>query len=287
MKIILLRCLPLLLLTSCVTRAIYQSPMHTNTNRYKPMPMHNEGSAAASYAGIHAAVGTANEHGQDQAFSFGTSFHRSHNFSFFQATYGATLELGDYKVNQYPIIHDSLGGNTYRNFDPVKINERAGHKFFGAYGLNGSVNVVAPFGNAEWRVLGAELAWNQEFGRYLDFRKNMPTGAVTMADRKKTYFVWGVFTEMVGRVGDDNRLGYKLALFGTNRRIYDEWNTSNPNLDYVQAACLAQTLHFTVDNKVTIAAQVNLGTYAFSSTLSTIVRLDNLRKKKAGTAAGL
>lgn len=251
------------------------------------MPLHSEGTAAASYAGFHAAVGTANERGQDQTYSFGTSFHRSHNFSYFQATYGANVVAGDYKVNRYHVIHDSLGGNTYRNFNAAKINERAGHKFFGAYGVSGSVNVVVPFDNTEWRVLGVELAWNQEFGKYLDFRKNMPAGTATMIDRDKNYFVWGFFTEFLGRVGNDNRLGYKLAMSGTNRKLYDEWNVSSPNLDYVQSACLSQTLHFTVDNKLTVAVQANIGTYAFSSSLSTILRLDNLRKKKAGTGAGL
>lgn len=287
MKTILLYCLPLVLLTSCVTRAVYQSPMHTNTNRYKPVPLHNEGTAAASYAGFHATVGSANQHGQDQSFSFGTSFHRSHNFNVFQATYGANLELGDYKVNRYHLLNDTLGAAWQnRSFDAAGINERAGHKFFGAYGLNGSINVVLPFRRSEWRVLGIEAAWNREFGNYLDFRKNMPTGIATMVDRKNNYFVWGFFTEILGRVGHgDNSLGYKLALYGTTRTIDHEWIPPSP--EYIRSAFFAQTFHFTVDNKVTIALQTNFGTYASSASLSSIVRLDNLRKKKAGSVAGL
>lgn len=287
MKIILLLCLSLLLLSGCVTRAVYQSPMHTHTNRYKPIPMHNEGSSAATYAGFHTAVGTANEHGQDQAFNFGTSFHRSHNFNHFQATYGANLTVGDYKVNRYH-IPDSNRIIVNRDFDAVKINEQAGHKFFGAYGLSGSVNVVVPFRNSEWRVIGTELAWNQEFGKYLQFRKDLPAGSATMVDRKKSYFTWGFFTEILGRVGrQDNSLGYKLSFFGTSRKLYNEWNTTPAGPEYIQPACLSQTLHFTLENKVTIAIQANLGTYAFSSSLSTLVRLDKLAKKKAGHAAGL
>lgn len=246
--------------TSCRQYAYYQSPLHSNTSSYKATPLQSDSMPSATYASINFMAGGANHRWHDNTWSFTGSLHRSHNFGIFQAYYGANATLGNYNIRAYQV--DTISNlNTTRvdryAFDDSTINARAGNKFFGAWGLAGSINVVVPFGKkSEWRVLGTELSWNREFGRYLDFRKGLPPGAANIVNRKSNYFTISLFTEVVGRLDDDKALGYKMAWVGSPDRLRGEGSY----VEDIVPAYFSQTVHVRL-HRTTMYAQVNLGTY--------------------------
>lgn len=219
--------------------------------------------AAATYASLNYMTGGANHQWHDGTWSFTGSLHRSHNFGIFQAYYGANGTLGAYKVQPY-----RTGGTTVNAplvdryaFDDSTINARSGKKFFGAWGLAGSINIVVPFGKrSEWRMIGTELSWNHEFGKYLDFRKKLPAGAANIVDRNSNFFTFSIFTEVVGRLNNGNSLGYKMAFTRSTQKLRPEPGNLNLAEDDLIPTYFSQTIHLGID-RATFYTQVNLGTY--------------------------
>ncbi|WP_162915622.1 hypothetical protein [Paraflavitalea soli] len=274
----------ILLLTSCTRYAIYQSPLHINTNQYRPTPMHQEGTPAATYAGFHFAAGGANHRWHDPTYSFAGTLHRSHNFGNFQASYGTNLILGNYSVRGFNIM-DSIPFSDRAAFDIAGINSRAGNKFFGAWGFTGSINVRTDVGKGEWRVLGTELTWNNEFGEYQSYRRKLPPGMATMVDRHRNYFTYGFFTEILGPVGAGQTLGYKVAWIAAAHQVHDERGIGQDfGRENYHPGYLSQTLHFTFGT-TTLYGAFSLGSYAFDCKVGASLRLSNM--KKAGNHASL
>jgi hypothetical protein len=246
--------------TGCRQYAFYQSPLHSNTSSYKATPLQSDSIAAATYASINFMVGGANHRWHDNTWSFSGSLHRSHNFGMFQASYGANTTLGVYDVRPYITSNDTTNTprtNSFRPFDEIAINSRSGNKFFGAWGLMGSINVVVPFSrSSEWRAFGTELSWNSEFGKYLDFRKDLPDGVANIVSRKNNYFTMSFFTEVVGRLDDDKALGYKMACVVSPQTLQGDDVSHSITPTY-----FSQTVHLRL-HRATLYAQFNLGSYA-------------------------
>lgn len=283
MKPFALYCSLLTLLASCSQKAIYQSPVHLKTSTYKPIPLKSEGIPSATYAGISLAAGGSNHQYHDDIYNITGTFHRSHNFGSFQATYGANVLLGSYHVNAYQPLDSPTRFNS-QAFDRLAINERSGGKFFGAWGVNGSINVVAPIGMGEWRIFGAEASWTNEFGDYLRFRQKLPHGTATYVDRQQNFFTYGIFTDMIFELNSTQSLGFKLALLGSPEKIENDRSVSSDAVTYYQPAYFSQTVHLTLD-RVSLYAQWNIGSYAMNFQTGLSLRLSHI--KKAGNAAGL
>ncbi|MDF2191899.1 hypothetical protein [Paraflavitalea sp. CAU 1676] len=284
MKQCVLYCLLLTVLASCSQMAIYQSPVHTNSSTYKTIPLQNEGIASASYAGLHISAGNANHRGHDYTLNLSGTYHRSHNFEGFQATYGANFMLGNYRVRRFSpdsstSRYDGLG------FDPAFINDHTGNKFFGAWGINGSFNAVMKTDIGEWRILGTELSYTNEFGNYLNFRRKLPVYYANSVDPHNQYFTYGFFTELVNTVGDGNTMGFKLAWTNAATKVttLERDGSGRPYHEFTPrflSATAQVTLH-----KMTMYGQANFGSYASSLQGGVLLRLGST--KKAGKAAGL
>ncbi len=95
---------------------------------------------------------------------------------------------------------------------PAFINDHTGNKFFGAWGINGSFNAVMKTDIGEWRILGTELSYTNEFGNYaLISGENFLSTTQTASIRTIINFTYRFFTELVNTVGDGNTMGFKLA----------------------------------------------------------------------------
>lgn len=249
--------------TGCRQYAYYQSPLHSNTSSYKAIPLKSDSTAAATYASLNFMVGGANHKWHDNTWSFTGSLHRSHNFGIFQAYYGANAALGVYRVRSFLPADTPNAFNPSRRsryaFDDSTINSRSGDKFFGAWGLVGSINIVVPLGSSsEWRALGTELSWNREFGQYLDFRKHLSADAANIVSRKNNYFTMSLFTEVVARFDNGNALGYKMAWVVSPQTLKDETGY----LEDIKPAYLSQTIHLRIQQRTTLYGQLNIGSYA-------------------------
>ncbi|MFM9909424.1 MAG: hypothetical protein ACKVOW_08750 [Chitinophagaceae bacterium] len=255
----------------CTQYAYYQSPNHTQTNTYKAMPLHSEHKKSALYGGVSIAAGGANEDWKDGLFAFSGEIHQAHKFGVFQAFYGANVTLGNYQVNSYGQQYDGyLFGSYNRNLNDTLLNKLTGNKFFGTWGLSGGINVVQPFAKGgEWRIIGLEYSWQQEWGDYLSFRKQLPITAANLIDYKRNYSTLSITTDIIGKI-DNSYLGYKIAMAITPYKL-TYYNIASES-SQVQPANFSQTLHFTT-KRITGFVQANIGYYAGNFQLGMNYRL--------------
>ena len=213
---------------SCIGRqAYYVSPFNGITNQYHTIPMHKDSARSASYLNTAISIGGANEGETDPVYSLTTNISRSHNFSIFQAYYGAGLTVGSYKIKPY----DSVGNNSTVNYSV--INQHTGNYFFGGGGFDGGINFVTGTDHFEWRIFGAETSLRQEFGNYAHVRNHIPDSAATLVIRTRFYGTFGLFTEIVGK-GRNSETGFKMG-WGTvigsdyhNFHFTDSYFADNP-----------------------------------------------------------
>lgn len=245
-------------LYSCVHSTYLQSPMHTNSNSYKAIPLHSEEVKSATYASGMLTSGSSNSSLRDLNLGFIGSVHRSHNIGNFQGFYGATGAVGNYHVDRdyFLGVYDSL------------FNRNGSNKFYSAWGFNGGINYVLPLRNGgEWRVFGTAVSWTREFGDYLSFRRKIPDSVVNAVDRHRDFTTLAFHSEFVFRIRKKGSLGYKFGYVTSLTSLRDEqtpyFNTT--------PGYFSQTLHFT-RNHITGFWQTNFGYYAISSQLGVSYR---------------
>lgn len=263
------------LLASCGPRyAYYQTPFQANTSAYKTIPLQNDSNHAAVYASGVFTLNGANHQKRDGVYGFTGSIYRSHSSEHIQGYYGFTGTLGGYRVNdmgsQGPPSGRGLFSSSYNhNLNDSLINTMAGNKFYGGWGATGGINLCIPFDKSEWRILGVEASWQQEFGDYLKFRKNLPDTAANLINRKRNTLLLGINTDLIFYTRKGSA-GYKLAFnwFTDNMTLY--------NIDRVasndRSFWISQTIHIT-EKRVTGFGTMNWGSYALGFQVGVNYRL--------------
>lgn len=252
----------MLLLSSCAQYAYYQSPFQCNTASYKTMPLYSDSIRSAVYANATFTGGGANNNYRDGIGGGMASIYRTHTARYLQAFYGLTGALGNYQVKPY------AGKLNNKNIDTIAINNNAGNKFFGGWGATGGLNLNIPFRENELRI-GTELSWQQEFGKLLSFRKNLPDSAANLIDASKNYATIAFTGDLVFHL-PKGALGFKIAMVRSLKLLH---GFDNQRLPYsVSPSYVSQTFHVTI-NKVTGFYQMNFGNYAMSFQLGLNYRL--------------
>ena len=240
-------------LTGCLNRAYFLSPFNATSNYYHAIPAMSDSVKAATYISGAVSAGGANDFYNNEVFSFNGYFHRSHNFNKLQAWYGANLSLGSYNVDRTSYFN----GNT-----TTPVNYNTGVKFFGGVGVSGGMNLVRPLGRRhEWRVIGIETTIQNEYGSYLDFRKNLPDSAANAITKNKVFATAGLTTEFVFKLRSGNLIGYKLAIGSSlqkTNRYYFDYNYESRSFI---PAYVSNTLQIT-HKSLTGFGQINVGNYA-------------------------
>jgi len=246
------------LLSSCIQKAYYQSPVLSNAHAYHAMPVASDSVSSAFYASGALSFGGMNDRLRDNVMSFQGGLHQSHVIDNMRLYYGASASVGNYQVKPYDYYYH----DTYY-VDTISINKNAGNKFFGTYGGYAGISASTPMGRlGEWRYIGIDGSFMNEFGDYYTFRKNLPDSAATTIDRKKYTGSLGISTEFIFKRRSQNKFGIKFA-FGSYLRslhyyqgYYSTYDHSQDNLLY-----FANTYHFTV-KKATAYLQLNFATHA-------------------------
>ena len=236
--------------SSCVQHAYYLSAFTSNSNPYHAIPLQSDSIKGATYINSSVAIGGANSNWRDNIVSFRAGLHRSNTFGNFHLYYGGNVAIGSYNVASYS------NGEFSGGMDAPTINRNAGSKFFGGYGFNGGFNALVPLrSGGEWRVIGLEGSAQNEFGDYLNFRKNLPDSAANIDNRNKWTGTIGITTEIISRRRSGSTFGYKLGIGLGLITIRNNANyTVNP------PAYVSNTLHFGRDNWIAFG-QLNFGTY--------------------------
>ena len=259
-------CFVISLFSSCCYRqGIYLSPQNANSNPYHSIPMKFDSLRSAIYVNAVFSNGSANDQAADQVTAFQGSVHRSSNFSIFQAYYGANLTLGSYNVSDYQNSSDFYGG-----YGGSLINDSLNYihhssYFFGSYGISGGINIVTThqhirkYRHSEWRILGLETSLQKEFGKYSDFRDQLPDTAANIIFRKHFSAYLGLYTEWLWTNKHKTELGFKMAV-GTD--LSPGSNYSHylaPSI--LPLHCFSITYHVKKGH-ITGYIQTNFGSYA-------------------------
>ena len=218
--------------------------------------MQKDSVRSATYVNGGLSGGGANVYYQDGNKSFTAGLHRSHNFGKFQGYYGFRGVVGTYRVDS---VHNNNGSWFHNDYlDEDIINANANRKFYGAAGAFGSLNFVIPSKSGEWRVIGAELSWDKEFGEYLDFRRSLRDTSANIIERRKDFLALAISSDFVfvKRAGS---VGFKISLVNSLRNIsgFDE-HSMPMNL---HSGYLSSTVHYQHE-KLTGSLQWNMGSYA-------------------------
>jgi hypothetical protein len=261
--------LPLLLLslvlTGCVHQSYFLSPFQANNHAYKTLPMVSDSTRNTTYASGSLSGGGANQNLRDGLFSAQGSVHRAHSFQKIQFHYGASLVAGNYHIkgDNYWIYQPGQG--------PVARYSSSGNRFFAGAGVFGGVNLVIPFQTgSEWRVIGVETNYQQEFGDYVSFRRKLPDSAVNVVMRDRYFQTIGLTTNVIKRFRrSGNSFGYKFGFYlGTSRARRFDSNLGT----HVLPAYASNTFHLT-RQRITGFAQINAGLYAMNFHTGINVRL--------------
>ena len=251
-------------LTSCFRQAYFLSPFNANTNYYHAMPMSKDSVKSATYISGALSAGGSNDYFNDEVFSFNGYFHRSHNFDKLQAWYGANLSLGSYNVDR---------DGYYFNPNYTNSVYGGGTKFFGGVGVSGGMNLVVPMGTRhEWRVIGIESTLQNEYGSYLNFRKNLPDSAANAIAKNRIFATAGLTTEFVFRRRSGTTLGYKVAIGSSlqqGTRTYFDYNNYGGS---IAPMYVSNTFQIT-RKSVTGFGQLNFGDYAANFQMGITYRL--------------
>lgn len=244
---------------SCVRKAYYQHPRHTQTQPYREIPLQSDHLPFAVYSAVSLSRGESNTLLTDQHWTFSGSGHVSLQRKHIQGFAALELSAGDYTVRS--ATAEEINSNNNLNWDPVYINARSGKKGFGAWGLHMGINGVIPFSKGgEWRFLGVEYNRQQEWGQYLQFRKDLPLRAANLIDPSAVHQTIGFTTDIISKTRRGN-VGYKLGLVLSLNRLtyYDDFRVPKRE----QPGCWMQTLHVNI-NRFTWYAQLNTGYRAYS-----------------------
>lgn len=249
-------------LGSCASSAFYQSAVHNHTNSYKTIPHISDSISAAYYISGLLLDGGANYRFRDKYMGGIFSLYRAHNSGLFQAYYGITGGIGSYKVKGYGIDTSATIYRVNNNLDKTLITERSGRKFWGSIGGTGGINLVKSLGDKiEWRIIGTEFSWQREFGKYLNFRKNLPDTAANIIVKDRHYASLAFNTDFI-ILFPDGSVGFKTGPVYTLNRI-TQYNLQRLPSNY-KAGYFSTTLHLTI-NQFTGFLQWNIGNYNIGS----------------------
>jgi len=248
-------------------QAYFTSPLNGYANNYHPLPQVRDSAHTAVYAHAGFLTGTANVRHRDDVNAFRGSFTVAHHGKWWQAYYGGDLTLGSYNMGKW----DSggyTGSTPYPQAPPPVysvgiLNSHAGSHSFGGAGFHGGVNMVIPFRDGEWRILGLETSLYREFGDYLSIRKQLPDTAATLIARNPFYGTLGLGSELVGSTMH-GEFGFRISL---GRVLgYPYWNPDiydNDSHSYLHYWYLTLSSHYTHE-RYTGYAQLNFAAKAFS-----------------------
>ena len=201
------------LLISCSRETFYLSSLDGTVPVYRPTISRSDSIKSAVDLSGSFAIGSANKE-KDETFFFNGSISRSHVTRSMGFRYGLNVATGTYKIAPVNV------SRYYPTNDEDYINANAKKQSAGSYGFDGGAHYLITNRNIEFRVIGAEISLNKEFGKYMSFRENIPPAEETLVERRSFFGVAGVYTEVIetsrsGKLG--LKLGYGRGLYSTSQ----------------------------------------------------------------------
>ncbi len=266
----------LTIFSSCLEhrQGMYLSPMNSQASPYHTIPFRADSVKSAVYGSLIYTTATANDKGKDWINAGQASIYRSHNLGNFQAFYGANITLGGYWLTGFYNSHYTPGqaGLIGGGDQPIDtFYHIPAHQYsFGSYGISGGINGVKSSGRTEWRYLGFETTWQNEFGDYYSFRKNLPDSAANIIFKHHVTGAIGIYTDALWRNRHNTQFGFKFAL---NMLVNPTSNYTRLNTYSIFPVTFFSTTFHITANQFTGFMQGNFGTKAASFQIGTSYRI--------------
>jgi hypothetical protein len=214
---------------------------------YQPKPMASDSLKSAIYisGGINQREMQSESNSYDMINMLQFDVNRAHTFNYINASYGF-FAMGGYFKN-----------GLINNGEPHVFDK----KNFSAIGLRGSLNTFYTKNNVDYRLLGIELSYSQEFGNYSKFRKSLQNQQYYYSIDNTKLFTAGVTTEMIvhSRRKEANQLGTRLFIGKTFNKLTYKGTFEKPDLINVNIAIFGQLDKFHAILEGGTAAQLRLG----------------------------
>lgn len=208
---------PLLILTisviSCSSPRIYTTGSYATIKSYTDKPLYKGEKESATYVSGDIAIGSheqredAEDHFKDNKTLFSAKIHRSTSRSFFNYYYGAGFAMGSYKFKR-----------GYSNL--VKDGEKSA---FYNFNLKTGININYNRPKMEWRFIGIEFTYLNEFGPYQDKLKYLIESNDNGLEiiNEKSLFTYNLYSEYVFK-STKNEDGFLIGFYVGDLLNYDK-----------------------------------------------------------------
>jgi len=168
------------LLLFCSCSHLYEPALYRQNIAYMPKPASFDSVKTATYVSVGYNY-YSNAHYDDFFHSGQVDLGRGYVFNNFNLALGAFGVLGEYQNEDLNKKEPNYFSNT----------------FFGGYGGRASADFFENSGNADFRIIGIEMAYSHEFGAYANDLKYLDTQPHYFVDPRTDLFVIGLTTEVI------------------------------------------------------------------------------------------
>lgn len=201
-----------LAISSCSDH-VYAPALRLADIAYMPKPIATDSNKSANY--VSGGIGvTQSAYYNDVLTSGQLNLSRANTFKHINLAYGVFGAAGNYHNN-----HLAPGDQYYFN-----------NKFFGAAGGRLSADYFIHRGRFDFRIIGFEAAYSNEFGSYASFRNTVGNQDNYHADSRTNLFSMGATSEIVFRGRHNYQFGLRGFVGGTfgNNSIYNQYTDGHP-----------------------------------------------------------
>jgi hypothetical protein len=182
--IILVSCL-LIILSSCSNHT-YAPALYHQDIAYQPKPASYDSAKSATY------------------ISMGLNYYLDPTWTAFLASGQFNISRG-YVFNKFNLAYGAFGA--LGNFDEGTF------KPFVAYGARASANLFTNYDRMDFRYLGVEMAYSNEFGSYARYRQSLSSLPGYHVDTRTDLFTMGLTSEVIFHTVRDKNISNGLRVF--------------------------------------------------------------------------
>jgi hypothetical protein len=126
-------------------------------------------------------------------------------------TWTAFLASGQFNISRgYVFNHFNLA---YGAFGALGNFDEGTFRPFGAYGARASANLFNTYDRMDFRYLGVEMAYSNEFGDYANYRKSISNLPGYHVDTRTQLFTMGLTSEVIFHNEGDKNISNGLRFF--------------------------------------------------------------------------
>lgn len=193
-KIYAITLLAAMIFLSACSDHFYAPALYNNNSSYQAKPMSTDSTKSANYITGGLGLGSGIDL-KDNTYIGQLSLDHANTFDNFNMAYGVFGFAGSYE------------NTSIKQIEPQYFST----KFFAGLGGKASVNFFVPLNDKmDFRIIGIDLSYSNEFGDYADFRKSVRTVDGFHTDINNNLFSGGLTSEIAWRGRNNPEIHYAV-----------------------------------------------------------------------------